>query len=437
MRDHAVRLRGTVLLSACLLVVVASSQSLAALAATRALPHAVPGAPTAIRGVGGWQQVTVGWNSPSSNGGQKIRSYKATATPGGRFCTTSYTSCVITHLQTAVSYRVTVRATNNSGTGKPSAASPPLRPIPLILPGKAITYTTFAGAKVTLDPWVGRNVAVLTPPGSAFGFPTMTNVISALDASWDDYASIAGKLPTPYSPTTYKGRDTIAVVVTSCGAACSYIGYTGTEINPSYFQTLYDGVKFHQQYDQVQFYEFGRNFWFYDSQLGPNTTFGSTTTTGFAVLMRFQTMNDIGISGGPYNATPFPQFESQVWGLTGIYDAALSDTFANTLAVGNSPGMYGGTDFFASIVHLLSTHYGGRCFVKDLFASIATDPATSTDDGAVTNFVNSASHVAGVDLGPFFYGHWAFPRADGTTGARVAGGIASLPKPSAKRLCPA
>jgi hypothetical protein len=302
-----------------------------------------------------------------------------------------------------------------------------------ISPGPPVTYTTFVNAQDTLTPWVGQNVAILTPLGQSFDTATMSKIIGALDAAWNYYASITGRQPTPYSE--YQGRDTIAVVTTSCGAACSLIGLTGTEINPSYFQTLYDGVQNNNQYDQALFYEFGRNFWFYESQLAPSTTYGSTATTGFAVLMRFESMGAIGVQGAPYDGTPFSTFQAQVWGIAGYYDSDLTKTFANTLAVGVSPSVYGGTDFFASIVHLLATHYGGDCFIQHFLAAAINKPSVTTDDAAVSNFIMTASQVAGANLGSFFYNYWGFPQPNGTTNPRVAGGIAALPASSRSAVC--
>jgi hypothetical protein len=308
-----------------------------------------------------------------------------------------------------------------------------------ITPRAPITYTTLtgsgAGQQESLTPWVGRNVAVLTPAGDSFDSAIMSQIVGELDATWDYYASITGRDPTPWASTQYQGRDTIAVVPTDCGAACSYLGTTGTEIQPAYFQTLYDGVQNSNQYDQVMFYEFGRNFWFYGSQLSPSTTYGSTVTTGFADLMRFQSMNAIRVQGGPFNGTPFATFEAQEWGIASDYDSDLTKTFANTLAVGASPSVYGGTDFFSAIVHLLATHYGGDCFERHLWTAVLSEPSVTTDDAAVTNFISAASQVAGVDLGPFFYDYWSFPQPDGTTNPRVAGGIDALPLPSPSAVC--
>ena len=311
-----------------------------------------------------------------------------------------------------------------------------------VQPGSSFIYTEFGGTTETVVPWVGDNVAVLVPKSesSSLSAKTMTEVIDALDSSWSEYEFVTGQSPAlDYS---YDGRDSVAVVKTdsACAgdAACSYLGVTGTEIFNSYFETLYNGVAINNQYDQALFYEFGRNFWFYGPSLAgdedPGTTYGSTVTTGFAVLMRFRTMDATGIPGGPFSGTPFPTFEAQDWALVYDYDSDLSDTFANTLAVGASPGIYGGTDFFASILNLLS-RYGGECFLKRFFAAASSEPAAVTDDEAVTNFVNATSQAAEVDLGPFFYTYWGFPKANGTSQPRKASGIAHLPRLASNPTC--
>lgn len=304
------------------------------------------------------------------------------------------------------------------GTNAPSAP---------IEPGPPVVYARFDGGHETLTPWVGRNVAVLTPVGGSFSPLTMTQIIDALDRAWDFYESMTRHAPTPR--LTYQGRDSIAVVTTilpGC-AACSYLGATGSEILDSFFQILYDGVANHTEYDQVMFYEFGRNFWFYQHILAPDSTYGSTVATGFAILMRSRSMHSIGVAGAPFNGTPFSTFESQIWGIVNDYDGDLSRTFADTLAVGRSPSVYNGTDFFASILNLLASHYGGDCYLQAFFDAATASPSATTDTTAVTNFVNAASKAAGVDLRPFFYEHWSFPRPDGTMTPRIPGGIAALP----------
>src|SRR5207237_1552 len=83
-------------------------------------------------------------------------------------------------------------------------------------------------------------------------------ILNALDSAWDYYQSVTptNLSPTVYGPTTLYGRDTIAVVNSTCGAGCSYVGFTGNEIVTNYFDLLYNGYRFQRQFDQVMFYEF-------------------------------------------------------------------------------------------------------------------------------------------------------------------------------------
>src|SRR5215813_6245242 len=189
-----------------------------------------------------------------------------------------------------------------------------------------VSYTAFDGTSYTLKPWFGQNIAVLTPTTSSYQPNVMAEVISALDQAYAYYGRVTGRQPTSFDSTLLEGRDTIAVVNSTCGAGCSYVGFTGTEILNQYFQILYNGVATANQYDQVLFYEFGRNFWFYGSQLDYQSPDIDPVATGFAVYMRFMSMSAIGVLGGPYNGTPFPAFASAV---TNLIDAYVSSPTLN------------------------------------------------------------------------------------------------------------
>ncbi len=69
------------------------------------------------------RKLKVTWAAPASHGGGPVQSYTATATPGGRNCTTAARSCVISGLANNSGFVVRVTATNSFGTSSPSVAS--------------------------------------------------------------------------------------------------------------------------------------------------------------------------------------------------------------------------------------------------------------------------------------------------------------------------
>ena len=86
-----------------------------------------PSPPTGVSASAGDAQANVSWSVPSFTGGQPITSYTATASPGGKTCTTSGApTCTIEGLTNGTAYTVTVTATNSIGT---SAASTPSNPV--------------------------------------------------------------------------------------------------------------------------------------------------------------------------------------------------------------------------------------------------------------------------------------------------------------------
>lgn len=90
--------------------------------AVSATPRAqVPGAPTGVTATVGDGTATVSWTAPAANGSAAVTGYTVTASPGGSCTTTGALTCLITGLNNATAYTVTVVATNAAGSGPASS----------------------------------------------------------------------------------------------------------------------------------------------------------------------------------------------------------------------------------------------------------------------------------------------------------------------------
>jgi hypothetical protein len=112
------------------------------------VPAAAPAAPTGLAGSSVGAQVTVSWTAPTDDGGDDVSSYRVTASPGGRICTSTTTSCVFTSMGAFSSYVLTVVAINKAGAGSPATTSVVLSTVP----GAPIGVVgTSGGSRVTVS----------------------------------------------------------------------------------------------------------------------------------------------------------------------------------------------------------------------------------------------------------------------------------------------
>ena len=155
-----------------------------------------------------------------------------------------------------------------------------------VKPAPPVPYTSFENEHLTLYAWPGSKTAVLTA-SPTLQPETMQKLLSATDRAYQFFADQTGRLPAP--GPNYKGVATIAEVAKTCGPGCANLGSTGIEITPQSMLFLYFGIRNVNRYDQVVFYELGRNFWFLNSQLNYKESINEPCiNTGFAVLMRDQ-----------------------------------------------------------------------------------------------------------------------------------------------------
>jgi DNA-binding beta-propeller fold protein YncE len=89
------------------------------------IPPSAPGTPMAIPGN---RSAVVTWATPASSGSFPVSTYSIRATPGGRVCVTTSTSCEITGLEPGMQYTFTVRALSGAGWSVESAQSNTITP---------------------------------------------------------------------------------------------------------------------------------------------------------------------------------------------------------------------------------------------------------------------------------------------------------------------
>lgn len=273
-------------------------------------------------------------------------------------------------------------------------------------------YVSFDGDTYTLYPYVSEHIALLVPSAN-LDEETLYKIVQALDSGYEYYSNATGRHPSPFF--TYQGRGTIAVVPTNqfnCGgAACRYLGATGIEILPPYFDTLYYGVLEEDVYDQVLFYEPGRNFWFYKQLEYVNPDPPWAVITEYAVFMRFMAMDAAGVEPDTFNGVDYEYFKSQVKILYGLYIADSSLSWDNTLKIDKGPANpmgLGSADLFASFMFQLTNTYGDA-FAGRFWKTVGTRLHPETTQDAVDNFIVTASIAADEDLRSLFVNTWRWP----------------------------
>jgi hypothetical protein len=307
----------------------------------------------------------------------------------------------------AVSSSVTLRYLGNDGSPIAiglDSGNTTVNPYPT-------SYTDFDNQTLSLYAWEGEHT-VLQSRDANLDLVTVAQILDSTDRAYAYYQMATGF--TPSLGKSYNGKDTISDVPTTCGAGCSYIGATGIELQNTYFDLLYNGVHNSSQFDQVVFYEFGRNFWNLRNKLEyTGSDDHGVITTGFAVFMRFMAMDAAGVNGAPFGNWSFSDFRNRVEGMIDLYLADSSQTWNSTLLQGraqaNNPSALGATDLFASFVFRLRRDYGGDVFVNNIWKEAAKRPNAATTQDAVDNFFLAACAAAQTNLTHLFTVIWHWP----------------------------
>ena len=87
-----------------------------------------------------------------------------------------------------------------------------------ISPDGALPYFVYDGYLVSLYPWQGQHVALLTSANDLDG-DVMQDILNRIDAAYEVYLAITGQAPATYR--AYNGLLTIAEVPTALGGAAA------------------------------------------------------------------------------------------------------------------------------------------------------------------------------------------------------------------------
>ncbi|APX85569.1 hemolysin [Methylorubrum extorquens] len=267
-----------------------------------------------------------------------------------------------------------------------------------ISPDGALPYFVYDGYLVSLYPWQGQHVALLTSANDLDG-DVMQDILNRIDAAYEVYLAITGQAPATYR--AYNGLLTIAEVPTALGGAANAIGFlgaTGIELTTGAFDQLYAGAAEGGTFDQTVFYELGRNFWFYGPQLGTVDAF----VTGFAIANRFVSMQEAGIPGSAFGALPFDEFKQSILeDLAQTFFGEAGTTLANTLGAATgvpNPNNWGAADLAAALLTQVYEDLGFDAYAR-FYQELAGRPAAGTPEAVFGNLVAAATQATGIDYG--------------------------------------
>lgn len=290
------------------------------------------------------------------------------------------------------------------------------------------SYRSFQGDLLQLYSWQGNKTMLLSSTDK-LNSVSMNKWVLKMDTAYNYYAVCTGKQPAVTGGTYINNRSTIAEVIATCGAGCGYLGFTGIEMQTTYFSNMYNYINNQNLYDQVPFYELGRNFWFYDNQLKYHTN--DEIVTGYAVFMRFMAMEAANVQGAPFNTWTFSQFKSNVINLLPSYMADTTLNWGNTLGIGKGVpnSNLGATDLFASFCFYLRDNYCGNYWVENVWKYAGLRPSAINTQDAVDNFIIASSQAANTNLTQLFK-NWKWPisnKAIGYLSSLNLGQITSQP----------
>ena len=234
------------------------------------------------------------------------------------------------------------------------------------------------GTPRRLIPWQGRHVSVLVEPGVTRDPEVMTKLVQALDRAWSYYATTTGRLPATAHSSERPRRGRRGDEHLRCWL---HVHRGDRDRDPHLlFRVDVQQIAENNLYDQIPFYELGRSFWFWSPQLQFHAPDQDPVVTG---LRGLDALSLDGSGTRPGSAVQrHPVCDLRLAGRRArrpVRSRCPSLTFAGTLAIDKSPGLYGGTDFWASLMMQLAHRHGGQTFVKRFWQHAERTPGRLVD----------------------------------------------------------
>ncbi|MBN8851046.1 MAG: PKD domain-containing protein [Sphingobacteriales bacterium] len=275
------------------------------------------------------------------------------------------------------------------------------------------TYSSISAGLLNLFAWEGDwpgNKVMILSRNINLDRATMFNWLKTMDTTYNYYKACTGRDPAVYSPTYINNHTTISDVPSTCGAGCSYVGFTGIELQNGFFDFNYNAIYNYNQFDHLCFYEFGRNFWFFGSKLDYKEPTSFPVAGTFAVWMGSVEGRDaVGVPGFTYNGQTYQQFKSMFAGYVDQYVASPNLNWGNTFAVNSGiPGVCNAADLFTSMCMRLKRDYGGNNFLYNIWKNVTLRPDAVTTQDAVDNFFLAACKTGNKNLTSLFT-TWKIP----------------------------
>lgn len=271
-----------------------------------------------------------------------------------------------------------------------------------------------AGVSFEMLAWAGDHVTFLTKPGE-YDEELMAAFVSKLDRGWQTQQELVGAAPRLFRHL--EGKPTICALPKphlSCGVGCGYVGATGIEVGKFDTEDWPEFRKNPDSFAHYYFYEMARNFYLFGDR-------HSLFTTGYAVLMRYACMDELGCEDPDLNTRRTIESCEQIYADSEIrfLDAftnltanekghRLTDPNGKVISPSDQPVMY------AAAMLKLRRDYGGDDWLKKFLHALGTCKEFKADDerSAIPQCLNwlvCASVAAGEDLSPVFVDRWRMP----------------------------